>query len=274
MVSFRVIADSTADLPESYSVPLVPVHVYAGIAEFRDKVDFDIQVLEDLARKGIKRRTAAPSVKEWMHAFEGLGNELPIVAYTISSKLSSSYNSARIAAQMLQKKGFRIRVIDSMNGGIGIGIQVARALELADSDTPFEEAVAVLEALPERVRTYLVVADMDAAARSGRIPALVGKIGKFFDLHPVFHVVGGEIHLWKTFRGIDPVIKALEELSGEEDEVWVGEVGESEHARQIYRKLRAAGKKTVLVQTDPAIGAHFGVGAFGISYVQGSGRNF
>ena len=268
MVSFRVVADSTADTPPEWDVPFVPVHVYAGINEFLDKVEFTANVLRDLAEKGIKRRTSAPSVKDWMRKFEEIGKDLPVMAITISSKLSASFKSAEIAARMLQKKGYTIKVFDSWNGSIGIGLLIKYAKEMSEKVVDIDTALARLNELRERVRTYLVVSDMDAAARSGRIPALVGKIGKFLNLHPIFVTINGEIKLLKTVHGMQHVINEFHRLIEGRKEVWVGVVGRNNYADELWEYVKSKGLEGEYLNVDPAIGAHFGYGAFGIAFIE------
>jgi len=268
MVSFRIVTDSTVDVPAEWGIPFVPVRVYAGVAEFMDKVDFTAEVLKDLAEKGIKRRTSAPSVKDWMKKFEEMGAELPILAVTVSSKLSASYKSAEIAARMLQKRGYTIRVFDSWNGSIGIGLLVKHAKEMSEKGVDIDVALERLNTLRKGIRTYLVVSDMDAAARSGRIPALVGRIGSFLDLHPIFVTRDGEIKLWKTVRGMDHVVREFQHLAEGRKEVWVGVVGENQYADEMWAYLKERGISGEYLQVDPAIGAHFGYGAMGVSFLE------
>lgn len=267
MVSYRIITDSTADVPKEWKIPFVPVHVYAGVAEFLDKIDFDVDVLQDLVKKGIKRRTSAPSVKDWMRKFEELGKDLPILAVTISSKLSASFKSAEIAARMLARKGFKIKVLDSWNGSIGIGLLVKHAKELAEKGVHIDVAFEELTKIRERIRLYLVVTDMDAAAQSGRIPGIVGKIGKFLHIHPIFHVIDGEIKVWKTVRGMEKVMDIFENLITGRTEVWVGVVGKNEYADNIAAFAKNSAESVEFLQVDPAIGAHFGYGAFGVAFI-------
>ncbi|MDN5358249.1 MAG: fatty acid kinase fatty acid binding subunit [Candidatus Diapherotrites archaeon] len=268
MVSFRIITDSTADFPPEWDIPFVPVHVYAGIVDMKDKVDFTVDTLLDITRKGIRARTAAPSVKEWMRAFESLGNDLPILAITISSKLSGTFKSAEIAAKMLAKKGFEVHVLDSLTGSIGAGILVARAKEMAEKGVPIGDALQKLRALVNRVRIYLVVADMEAAARSGRLPNVVGKIGKFLRLNPIFVVKDGVFHLWKTVRGQERVVQEFADLIRGKKEVWAGVLGRNEYADRMASEIRENCERVVVCSVDPAIGARLGYGSFGVAFLE------
>ncbi len=268
MVSFRIVADSTADFPPDLPVRVVPVHVYLGVMDVLDKVELDLERLKDALSKSVRFRTSAPSVKEWMRAFESLGADKPILAVTLSSKLSSSFKSAQIAARMLERKGYEILVFDSWNSSIGTGIMVREAVRMAEKDVDVRSALDRLNAFREAVELYLVVADMESSARSGRIPILVGKVGKFLRIHPIFTTDSGEVKLWKTVRGLGNVVKELLAVSKGVSEVWVASAGRTSAVEDIITRLKDRGTSVVYVDADPAIAGHFGIGAFGISFVR------
>ncbi|NPA76946.1 MAG: DegV family EDD domain-containing protein [Candidatus Diapherotrites archaeon] len=268
MVSFRIIVDSTIDFPPDLSVEVVPVHVYAGAVDLLDKRDFTHETLRDVLEKGVPLRTAAPSVKEWMRAVEAQDADSPVLIMTLGSSYSSAVQSARIAARMLAKNGYTIRVFDTETSSVGAGIFVERAVDLAERGAPLDRAYEELEKLLPRARLYLVVTDMESATRSGRIPRIVGKIGRLLDLHPIFHVVDARVHLWRTVRGIDAAVKAMLDVTRGQNNILVGEIGESAPARKIYAALRGTGKNVKLIPADPAIGAHFGWGSFGVAFFE------
>lgn len=71
-----------------------------------------------------------------------------VIAITISSRLSGTYQSATIAAEDFTGKVF---VIDSYNATIGEGILVKYALLLKDQGLSAKEIVGILEASKEQI---------------------------------------------------------------------------------------------------------------------------
>ena len=267
MVSFRIVSDSTADFPAEYGIPLAPIHVYVGATDFRDKVDFSKERYLDAEEKGIPLRTSAPSPKDWLTAYESAGKDLPILAFTITSKLSSSAKTAEIAARIARKKGFDVRVFDTWSGGIGIGLLIREALRMAEANIPVDEALERLLDLRERLRLYVALADPRAVVRSGRMPALVANLGFAFGIRPVITVIDGTFHTFKIARK-SKVLDLFADLVRGREEVWFSDVNGGEFAERAWNLVRSEVKNTLRIPVGPGLSVHFGRGAFGIGFFE------
>jgi DegV family protein with EDD domain len=240
--------------------------------ELKDKVEFTAEELKNIVAKGIRVRTSAPSPMEFVRAAMQLGNDLPILIATLTSKLSGTYNAARAAAKILQSRGYEVRVFDTLSGSIGAGIIVQEALRMADVGMDIDDAIKKLEELRARHRLYLFIADMHAASRSGRVPEVVGRIGKFLRLHPAFHVPDGYIRLWRVFRGENSLITGVQNLLEGVNELWAGVLGESPLFSKVLGTLQEEGIRPPVAQVDPAIGVHLGYGSFGFAFFAPQGQ--
>ena len=270
MVSFRIVTDSTIDMPAdiAQNIEIVPAHVYVGIAEFLDKVNFTIDNVREISEKGLKIRTSAPSVKDWMRACEKIGKELPILIMTLGTAFSGAYNSAKVAAKMLERKGYRVHVFDTHNSSIASGMMVEHAYKKSLAGQAVAEVIDDLKKLRDRVRLYLVVADLESTARSGRMPKILGKLGSALKIHPIFKVENGVPKIWKILRGMGKVVDTLEAIAPTSRRIFLGKAGESKWADDLEERLRAKNSKVVTIPADPAIAAHFGIGSFGISFIE------
>lgn len=87
-----------------------------------------------------------------------------VIAITISSRLSGTYQSATIAAEDFAGKVF---VIDSYNATIGEGILVKYALLLKDQGLSAKEIVGILEASKEQIHTLGVLDTLEYLKKGG-----------------------------------------------------------------------------------------------------------
>ena len=103
--SIRISADSTCDLsPEQlsrYDIGIIPLYISLGDESMKDGVEITAQTIFDYVSKtGQLPKTAAPSVADYLDFFrerQTSPNDI-LIHFTISSKFSSSYQNACIAA--------------------------------------------------------------------------------------------------------------------------------------------------------------------------------
>ena len=94
------------------------------------------------------------------------GNE--VVAILLSSKLSGSYQSACVAAGMVEGVE-RLHLVDSLNVTIGEGLLVREAVRLRDAGASAAEIVEHLEQLRPRVRFLAFVGTLKYLKMGGRV---------------------------------------------------------------------------------------------------------
>lgn len=132
-MKIRVITDSAADLPQPCrpEITVLPMAVTFGEEQFLDGVDLaHRQFYEKLIEGDALPTTSQINPAQFEEAFRRAVDEgEDVVAVVLSSKLSGTCQSARIAAESFPGRVF---VVDSENATIGEQILVLRALSLAD----------------------------------------------------------------------------------------------------------------------------------------------
>ncbi len=248
--------------------PFAPIHVYVGAVHMLDKKEFTIAELKKAINRGASLRTSAPSVKDWMRVYEEVGNDKPILAITLSKHISASYNSAVAAARIMAKKGYEVHVFDSLSGSGASGLLALRAREMSENMVPIEDAVDRLTRLRDRTEIWLVLADPEAAARSGRFPMLVGKFARFLRAKLIFDVENGVFVKKAVFMGDDRAIVYLTEVAKGAEQAAVGVAGENPAAERLQATLRVAGVDAPIWQVDPALAVHLGYGVYGVAFIK------
>ena len=114
----KLVADSSCDVHTLGDIPFsaVPLTISTDDGQsFVDDAQLDIpRLLSHLREHKGRSYTACPSVSAWIDSF---GKADTVYAVTITSALSGSYNSARVAADMYQQdhSSASVHVFDSLS---------------------------------------------------------------------------------------------------------------------------------------------------------------
>ena len=156
-MAIEIITDSTSDLTiqeaQERNVHLIPMRVIFEDGVYQDGVDLDKETFyAKQAEAKILPKTTQLNPQEYCDVFQPLldtGNE--VVAILLSSKLSGSYQSACVAAGMVEGAE-RLHLVDSLNVTIGEGLLVREAVRLRDAGASAAEIVEHLEQMRPRIR--------------------------------------------------------------------------------------------------------------------------
>lgn len=202
MKPFKIICDSACDLPKDlvtkYDIDVVSFYVSFDDQNYykeqeKSTQDFYQQMVD---HPGVYPKTSMPTVEEYFHVFEQYVKEdIPVICICISSKLSGSYNGARLAKQDILEKypQAKIEVIDSH---LLTAIEGMLALELArmrENQVSFEEAITNIEKLKETGKIYFTIGSVDYLAHGGRIGRLKSILGTVLKIKPIIVFKNGEI---------------------------------------------------------------------------------
>ena len=201
-MGIRLIVDSTADLTPQVRerVVVVPLTVHFGEEEFVDGIDLTgAEFYEKLAVSPVLPTTSQASPYAFSAAFgQAVADGEEVIAITVSSRLSGTYQSAGIAAEDYPGS---VHVVDSRNIALGSAILTEYALGLVDEGRSAEEIVSLLEAARERIRLMAVVDTLEFLQRGGRLSKTAAIAGGLLSIKPVIALVDGEIKVIAKGRG-------------------------------------------------------------------------
>ena len=220
--TFHIVSDGSCDLP-------LPETEKLGVDTVRFLVSFDgehykkegLEVpLEDFYQKmvdepGIYPMTAAPSPDDFCQYFEkyaAAGED--VLCICISTKLSSSLQSARIAAQMTEEAypDARIILLDSLCATLMQSALVLEACRLRDAGLSVEEAARILTDLRKTARIFFTVGSFDYIQHGGRVGKMTGLAGALLNVKPLITLQDGEIHSSGIRRGRRRSLEGILEL--------------------------------------------------------------
>ena len=201
-MNIRIITDSGCDMlpPYAPNLTVLPLTITFGEESFLDGVELDHHRFYEKLIEGEELPTTsqiAPAAFE--EAFQrAVDAGEAVVCVTLSSKLSGTYQSARIAAE-----GFagQVWVVDSENVTIGQRLLVERAVELAGQGLDAAQLSARLDQEKKDIRLVALLDTLEYLKRGGRISPSIAMVGGLLSIKPVVAVENGEVVLLGKARG-------------------------------------------------------------------------
>lgn len=205
MTQVKIFADSISDIPESwqiqYDIGIVPLYVVYGENAYKDKLEI---TTNDIYRRadetGELPRTSAPSPADFIAAFTPWIEQGDTVLFiSMSSKLSSTYQNALIAAEELPQG--RVIVVDSLNVSGGTALLAVKAAQAAKAGMSAAEIASMLEELRGRVEIEVLVDSLDYLHKGGRVSSVQQMIGNLLKIRPVLRIKEGLVYSADKYRG-------------------------------------------------------------------------
>lgn len=178
-MGYKIIVDSSANLqalPGPAEFASVPLKIIAGDQEFVDDRDLDVaQMVESLKAYKGKSGTACPGVADWLEAF---GDAEGILCITITSNLSGSWNSARLAKEDYESQypDRQVHVIDSLSTGGEMQLLARKAQELLETGMAFEDACRQTEEYLQKTGLMFSLESLRNLANNGRVSPVTAKL--------------------------------------------------------------------------------------------------
>ena len=283
MSNYQIITDSGCDLPyevlEKLDLKMVSLSMVFRGQTLADSVSGDIKAFYDAMRQGESASTSAVNPDGWACEMEqSLKSGVDVLVITFSSGLSTTYQSAVIAAGDLQEKypDRKILVVDSKCASLGQGLLCHYAAKKRDQGLSLEELAAWLEENKGNVCQWFTVDDLKYLKRGGRISAATALVGTMLSIKPVLHVddEGHLVSVSKT-RGRKASIQALADrmvelaLPGENDFITICHADCFDDAQALAEMLKEKlGVKEVLIgYTGAVIGSHSGPGTLALFFM-------
>ncbi len=181
---WHIVSDSSCDLfqlPDSdkdISFSVVPFSIHICDADYCDDNQLSVDhMLTANEATTASAHTACPSPQAWLEQFSVPG---PVLAFTISSALSGSFNSANAAKQMLLERepDKKIIIVDTKAIGPETVLLVRKATELIRQGKTSSEIEAELMAEAEMIHITFALSSYDNLVKAGRVHRLIGFIAK------------------------------------------------------------------------------------------------
>ncbi|MFR2156088.1 MAG: DegV family protein [Evtepia gabavorous] len=204
-----------------------------------------------------------------------LRSGLDLLFLSASSGLSSSYQSACMAAEQLREEfpQRKLQIVDSLSSSLGQGLLVLRAFDLRERGMCLEDTARTLLSLRHRIAHLFTVDDLMYLSRGGRLSGAKAMLGTALGLKPL---------LKETQTPHCPVRQSPRRAQADgkladQYNAWSGTPGPDgvhrprqcpQEAEALAQRLRQTNppKEILIAPFDPANGCHAGPGALALFF--------
>ena len=283
---FGIVADSCINLPEeiinNYGIEIVSLN-YTLNGEIKrcyikgQKVDQ--KALYEKMRKKEEITTSLASPEDFEKSFYKFAEEgKDILCVCIGSTLSGTYQSAKIAADIVKLKfpDIKICITDTLNGSFGEGLLCYYAAIKRDEGCGLDEVYEYIEKEKYNMCSWFTFDDLFYLKRGGRVSSKTAFVGTMLGIKPVMNVTKEGIIIPNAkLRGrkqaIDYLIEKFGEIfSGDKNQIVGIAHGDCEQEALLFRdsiKKRYGISNFFVEYLDPVIGLHGGPGALAIFFL-------
>lgn len=204
-MAIKLIVDSACDInqkeADNLGIILLPIEVRFDQEIYLDGVDITpIKFYEKLVESDQLPTTSQINPYRFEQVYEQViksGDQAIVI--TLSSKLSGTYNNAKLAAE---KYNDNIYVVDSLNACVGERLLIQYALKLIKEDKlDIEQIVDILNNKKTKINVLAMLDTLLYLKKGGRISAFVAFSGELLSIKPVIGVIDGEVKLVGKARG-------------------------------------------------------------------------
>ena len=213
MNKIKLLVDGGCDLPENilekYNIELVGLNVSFNDESYIAGVEIDNETFyKKMSESKELPKTSCPSPDRFLEAYKG---DEDVLIITVSSLLSGTYSSAKLAKDMYKDENGnkKIEVLDSMSGSIGQGLLAIKAAELINEGKNLDEIVSILEKLKNDVIFYGTLETLENAIKGGRINPLAGKLINALNFKAIIQVTEGVVKPIDKARGVNNSLKKV-----------------------------------------------------------------
>ncbi len=220
-MSYKIIADSCCEFPKDYEKDPRYERIALGL-EVEDELIIDdetfdqAQFLEKVAASPKCPKSFCPSPDKFKEAYQTEAEN--IFVFTLSSKLSGSYNSAEIGRKMYQEEfgDKNIFVCDSHSASCGETQLAFKAVQWSEEGLAFEEICQRLMAYRDNMHTYFVLDNLETLRKNGRLSGVKALVASTLSIKPVMGADSGEIIQLGQAVGIKKALAKMAEFVAKE----------------------------------------------------------
>ena len=281
---YEIITDTSANLDvallRQQGIGVIPFSFYIDGQETRctDTEQFDAKAFYDGMRRGTPVTTSQLTPQRYLDCFAPLlaaGRDILFVG--MSSGISGSYASARMAAAQLQEEfpQRKLRLVDTLSASLGEGLQVLKAAEYRTAGIDLDTAADRLLEERHRMCQVFTVEDLRYLRRSGRISNLKAAVGTVLQIKPMLKGdPQGQIVCFAQVRGRKKSIEVLAEQydryieDAENETVAIVHADCPQEAEELARLLQLyhPPRKILTACYAPMTGSHVGPGALALFF--------
>lgn len=278
----KIIVDSGSDITKKEAEELgiihLPIEVRMNGKDYLDGVNlFPEEFYKELETCTELPKTSQITPLRYQETFDEIvnnGDEAVVIC--LSSRLSNTYNNARMTAEQYEGK---IYAVDSKTAFIGQKALCLYAIELLKKGYNAKKIAEKLEEKKDKIRLYAVIDTLKYLKMGGRLSAASAFIGSLLAIKPIISVTEGEVRSINKAMGFKKGNKMVLDLCYKSDidykmPMIVGYSGiDLSNIQSFLTEVNSSNlerkfEESELCSMGSTIGTHIGPGAVAICYFE------
>ena len=209
----KIVTDSSCDLSPKrcaeLGVDMLPITVNFGEESYRANIDIsNEEFYEKLAAAEELPHTAQITPAQFQEIFmpyKESGDD--VVCLFISSKMSGTLQSARVAANILGAEN--ILLPDTLHVTFALGLLVEEAVKMRDAGLSGPQIVEKIQELIPRIRLFAMIEDLKYLKMGGRLSATSALVASILGICPIITLKDGLVEVVGKARGKKAAFAAI-----------------------------------------------------------------
>lgn len=282
MQKIRIICDSSCDLSieqaKNINVSIIPLNVNINNQVFKDQIEIDSKTLfEKMEYNNIIPKTSQPSINDFIDEFSKYNSYSDIIYLSLSSKLSGTYNNAKIAVDILKEENpnfnTNIHIIDTLNASASIVVLLNEIIKMINSNEEISCILNKIQDIKNKCKVYFVLDTLKYVKAGGRLSNIKFIVGSLLNVKPILTFREGIVFNYKNTIGLDDsykeLIKIFKNNAYNLNEIFLIH----SHARHIDNFIYLIKKnfptiKINIFHTGAVMGTYAGPNAYGITFIE------
>lgn len=252
-MSYKIVGDSSCEYTEALRNDPCFVRVPLGleVGDYRiidDETFNQAEFLAQIAASPVCAKSSCPSPERFMNAYDCDADM--VFAITLSSKLSGSYNSAVLGAELYHEDhgDKKIFVCDSKSAGCGQTRIAEKIQELCHDGLPFDEIKKQILDFVDKMNTYFVLDNLETLRKNGRLSGVKALVATTLSIKPIMGSDNGSIIQKGQAIGIKKALSRMtdyivsEAVDAEDKILYISHVNCPDRAEFCKKLLAEKGK--------------------------------
>lgn len=276
-----ILTDSASDVPQDiidkFNIKVIPLKViYSEEEEYIDKINITADEIINRMPDEIPT-TSLPSAEDIESILDQFVKDgyTKVLAITISSGLSGTYNLVRLLAEDYDQ--LDIHTVDTRSIGIGSGLHTIYATELIEAGYDWETIKEKIDSQRERSLILFHLQELSYLQKGGRIGLVSSMLGSLLNIQPIISCNEDGIYYTVSKarglkRSINNLVKDLKDFVKEGKKVNIGVAYGSQEVKEIAHGILERLKKEIphanqifFDQISPVLIVHTGPSLIGAS---------
>jgi DegV family protein with EDD domain len=277
----KILTDTSCDLPENelkkYNIEMIPLKVtFANGETFLDRFELDpVKFLQKMRMFKTLPKTSAPDPHTFIKYFKkGLRDYDGVLFLSLSSRLSSTYQTAQLACSMLGND--KIKVFDTLTASLGTGIMAIKAAHMSAQGLLLENILDKLTQIRSSREVIFTLDTLENVVKGGRLSRVEGLAGTLLHIKPILR--GNEQGVPEVIekvkgrkKAMQRLVSLLGELAGssiKDKLIGISHVNCEKDAIQLREDIERCynpGKRIIIAEMSATIGTYAGEGGLMIN---------